>query len=157
MKTMITILIGCIISMTVMGQGAREKQQRFEQIKDHYSIDPLSTRKIYERFPMPLGKAIQADLLRSTHTIRHRLDSSIYYGWSQTTNQWVNSWKQEYSYNANEYMTMYRDYEWDYITKQWISDWKCEFTYDVFKNMTLFILYVWDDTTYQWINGYKEE
>ncbi len=82
----------------------------------------------------------------------------IGYDFIDSTNRWVNGYKDEYAYDAHGNLTQDLDYGWADSTNRWINWSKYECTYDVNENLTMEIYYTnWDSSTNQWINGYKEE
>ncbi|HEY5686903.1 MAG TPA: hypothetical protein VIS27_01200, partial [Yeosuana sp.] len=112
--------------------------------------------------------------------IKYGLDYELSQYWSETSSQWINSWKTEYTYNTNGYPTQEIDYGWyegqwfydlkmDYIYDNngdqiqtilidipaWGGLMKFENTYDINGNLTLVTGYGWDGN--QWLLSSKIE
>lgn len=105
------------------------------------------------------------------------------YMWDADYNRWVNTFKDEYTYdddglnltleivyswdgstnqwvNFNKYEYSYVDYTienyyWDENASEWVKNGKDEYTYDAFANMTLLVEYYWDETNSQYEYLYK--
>ncbi len=91
-----------------------------------------------------------------TYDNKGRLTRYILFDKDQTTGLWINSYKEEYSYD-NGNLTQYIDYYFDKSTETWIKDDKDEYDYDGNGNMTQYITYDRDETTNQWIPAFKGE
>jgi len=79
------------------------------------------------------------------------------YQWNESINQWIVSYKTEYTYDANSNMTQELEYYWNETISQWVVSYKTEYTYDTNGNMTQELECYWDETNNQWVTNYKEE
>jgi hypothetical protein len=63
-------------------------------------------------------------------------------------NQWINSYKYEYSYDGNENMILETGFEWS--QNQYVNSYKDELTYNMSNNLTLEYNYYWNWGSSQW-------
>jgi len=69
--------------------------------------------------------------------------------------QWVESFKEEYSYDNRENEILEVRFGWNTLTNQWINEWKHEMDYSSENQLTSNIYYSWDHPTSLWILASK--
>ena len=87
--------------------------------------------------------------LKSAQAIKQRLDSYSSLDFDKITNQWIQDFKSDFTYDANLNLTQELDYDWDKSTNQWIQSWKGEYTFDISGKLTQELYSVLDETTNQ--------
>jgi len=142
MKTIITILLVFVIPLSGMGQIAQGSQQKLESFTTHKRMNTLKKSIIDKKNPHYQVNPRQASFLKSTQVNKKRLDDLILQNW--ITNQWVDYFKEEYTYNANERVMTEIDYYkngsvWDPFDKY-------EYAYNSSLNVSELIIYEWNTT-----------
>jgi hypothetical protein len=70
-------------------------------------------------------------------------------------NQWVNSWKEIYTFDSSGHLIEYIDQEWDDMTNQWQSNYKEIYTIDQDGVITEALIQDWDEGSSSWVNDEK--
>lgn len=99
----------------------------------------------------------ESTLLKSTQTIKQKLDSLIGHLWNKNASQWVADDNEKFTYDANGNMTQYLHYAWNKTTSRWVPDDKNEYTYNADGNVKQYLHYNLVGTTSQWMAYDKEE
>ena len=149
-----------------------------------YNSDGNTTQLIFYSFDEMMGQIVPNRKHENLYNLDGNQIGYILYIW--TNNQWVASFKWEFSLDLNGVPTQYLAYDWDgsqFVlsgkcdfsydtddnliqeigydwnenTSQWDYDWKNEYSYDSFGNTTLDIYYYWSSYLLQWIELYEEE
>src|SRR5512145_179982 len=74
---------------------------------------------------------------------KHQLDSIITESYDNITSQWITSFKDKYTYDANGNKTLHNYYGWDRSLNKWVESGRSEYSYDAKENNTLNIIYGW--------------
>jgi len=79
-----------------------------------------------------------------THTFEYVRD--------EINNNWIDSHKGEYIYdaNGNGNIVQYIDYYWEPASSQWVAFYKEGHSYDINGNVSYSFIYYWDPTTSEW-------
>jgi hypothetical protein len=75
--------------------------------------------------------------------------------WDDTLQIWVNEYKTESTYDANNRSATSQNYMWNKDTQLWENFWKYSYTYDTDGNMTEDRSWIWDTDKNDWVNGIK--
>ena len=142
MKTIITILLVFVISLSGMGQITQDSQQKLESFTTHKRMNTFNKNRMGKKPPNYQVNSRQASFLKSTQVNKKRLDDVIYQYWN--TNQWFDYFKEEYTYNANEREMTEIDY--DKNGSVWDPSDKYEYVYNSSQNVTELIIYEWNTT-----------
>ncbi len=94
--------------------------------------------------------------LKSSETIKQRLDSTKYQEWNDTTKLWTYYFKRINTYDDHGNNTQSIGYALVKATGTWIPDWKIEISYNEKQNASQYISYDWDKATGQWIPDWKD-
>ena len=86
----------------------------------------------------------------------HLLDSVIEYS-RDSTNFLVLDNKTEWTFDANNNLSLGSYYNWDLATSSWVGNNKTEGTFDANSNQTLYSYYNWNLATNYWAGTYKTE
>ena len=76
---------------------------------------------------------------------------------ADTSDYWVGSYKEEYTYDESENEIQRINYEWDITKAQWISHYKYEYTYHSGSQLTSYVSYSWNRTSNSWIPSIKND
>ena len=152
-------LLSLMLLLTTLAFTQKAKTVKHHWLKDtkkHFSDETKYEYLPIENYLASNRKQVRTPLstLRNTTTIQS-FDSIINYNWDVSSNQWINSYKTEYTYDVNGNLTVEINYDWDSNTSQWIDPFKSESTFDANQNLITEILYDWNSTTNQWENSYK--
>ena len=142
MKTIITILLVFVISLSGIGQISQRSQQKLESFTTHKRMNTLKKSIIDKKNPHYRVNSKQASFLKSTQVNKKRLDDVIYQYWN--TNQWFDYFKEEYTYNANEREMTEIDY--DKNGAVWDPSGKYEYVYNSSLDVAELIIYEWNTT-----------
>ncbi len=162
MKQKIT-LVGLMLFFATFtfGQNAAVENQRkstkssFEKhLKAFSSKDKKNS---HERAFQKYRLNTESTQHKSAQTIKQSLDSLIYQQWDDTTSQWIDYFKVEYTYDANGNLTQFFAYLWDETTSQWVASRRYEYTYDSNGNTLTEIAYEWDEISSQLVAKIKVE
>jgi hypothetical protein len=152
MKTKVIVLILLsLISTSLFSQkpeAKKSKELEYNALKSR--IENLNNHKRLGKHGLLRLEGVntnQAGRLKSDDEIMYRLDSVVT----------ENTWKEEYTYNANGNITKDVYYEWDEFTSHWQANEKFELDYDASGNNTLYLEYIWDQESSNWLNGSKSE
>ncbi len=161
MTKKITLLI-LVLFITTLGFAQQMNPEHHPLVRDGKKHFPVEAK--YEHFHTMHYILSGNNHLKSSpknfkdvETNKQTLDSLIYYDRDTSTSQWTNSDKYEYTYDANESLTLLIRYKWNDSTSRWTNSNKYEYTYDTNKTLRLKIVYDWDDSTSQWTNSDKYE
>lgn len=94
--------------------------------------------------------------LKSSQSIKQRLDSSEFRAWNDTTKLWMNYSKRVNTYDANGNNSQSNGYVWIEATHRWIPDWKSEISFNEKQNASQYLTYDWDKATSQWVPDWKD-
>lgn len=155
MKRILIILLGFIVSLTVMGQEVQSEQQRFEKYDRISKFDANNGDNTVERQWFSTVKNTQFDVLKSSQAIKQRLDSEVWHVCFDSTNQLVPYEKHEYIWDVNGNLTKDISNFWYENISQWVAYKKFEYTYNANGNLTLTIRYHRDNSTSPWIGALK--
>ena len=114
----------------------------------------LNNNKVHHRQPTFIDFR-QPDYLKSSQTIKHRLDSSVFRAWNDTTKLWTNYSKRANTYDDNGNNTQSTGYAWVKATGTWIPDWKSGISYNEKQNASQYLAYDWDKAINEWVPDYK--
>lgn len=87
--------------------------------------------------------------------IKQCLDSVVYLIRDTTTNEWLNSEKDEYAYDERGNLILQAGYVWNSNTNLWKGAYKSEYIYDENRNCISEAGYYWNSNTEQWEEYYK--
>lgn len=88
---------------------------------------------------------------------KQRVDSVVYQEWDNDANLFVNTDKNEYSFDDSGNTILNASYEWNIATNAWDGIDKTRFVYDAYSNMlTQNVSCYWSSTTREWIEYSKE-
>jgi len=153
-------LLSLTISINVNGQRQHFKRQKTEKINNQINykrnnIDNklLNFRQKNKRSNFQKSKINSSNLISSPLVIKNRLDYTLYQSWDETLSQYLDDYKDEFTYDSNGNNTQGNEYYWD--GSQWVNYGKYEYTYDSNGNLTQEIDYYLDAS--QWVNGWKYE
>jgi hypothetical protein len=157
-KVIVLLTVFYLISVSLPGQTVtkilRDKESpKFRNItnvlKQHVSRIEMYKRNLAG---IHWDRIHQFSDLKSSQSVMRRLDSLLYEASGYGTYR-----KEEYTYDANNNVLLYADYDWDYESNDWIGFAKAEYTYNSNNNMTLYVHYLWNQITSQWTGYWKEE
>ncbi len=130
-KNYLLLIFSLTLSITVLGQIARERQGRndsFSKQLKHGKFNRINKGKTFSNFHINNKQAYQK---LSQDIKKQRFDSFINQRWDESVNQWKNDYKEEYIYDTNGHIMQYLSYDWNHATNQWyLEDWGVEFAYD---------------------------
>ena len=132
----------------LMKSNAEKQLKRLKQDGNHVWQDHLFQKK--RNFP-------QNSSMKSPQAIKQKLDSLVAQNWDETTNQWVASTKNEFTYDTNANNTQFIYYYRDETTNQWVGYFKYKYAYDATGSMIQYLFYGWDETDNEWVVGVKAE
>lgn len=186
MKRIITFLLICLISIPLMGQNIREKDVNHEKFLTENSIKKFKKKtKDRKRSHHYISKR-KIGIIKSYNDEKNSLDSLIYNEWDDALNDWEPSRKEQFTYDANEYIDAQiisiwwptsvwvpiERYEYTFdgngnltsvisqskiMSPTWNNYQKTEYTYDGNGNLILETEFSWDSTSSIWVNSYKYE
>lgn len=166
MKQRITLL-SFIFFLTLFSFGQRKELRvnRFDErsrIESHlkkfnrgeikYDKGSLFNKKrgVFQNSRANSSKSISSPLV-----VKYGLDSEVTQSWNETSSQWINDSKTEYTYDTKGNLTQDIDYTWNVNSNQWVNDWKIEFIYDANGYLTQDIEYGFSEG--QWVMLYNTE
>ncbi len=71
--------------------------------------------------------------------------------------EWLNEWQEEFTYDDNNRLVEYFEYEWNEIDSRWDNADRETFTYDANNNVDVYTDYDWSDSENDWVLSWKEE
>ncbi len=73
-----------------------------------------------------------------------------------STNTFVLSWKNDYTYNSNNQLTYKISHQWENTDSIWIKSYQCNYEYDAYENTIYEDKLLWDSTANEWVFDYQE-
>lgn len=156
MKKLITAILTCFVSISVIGQTSLDNNRFARAILNSDDKSESFRHNMLKSGHIP-SFAKQPGYIKSSATIKHQLDSAISKSWDETTSQWITGPKDEYYYDQKENMLLNKYYMRDNNNNCWVPHDKYECSYDLYGNIINFISYEWDDLTDFWIESLKQE
>ncbi len=95
--------------------------------------------------------------LKSTQNIKQKLDSLLDVEYDEIAGQWINTYKKEFSYNANGDLIQLIASYWITVTSNWIQNYKYEHSFDTNRNRIKDIIFRWEISTSNWTPSDKTE
>ncbi len=152
MKRIITILLICLVSLPVMGQINQHAGQKLLGINRHKTMKTFKNKIKDYKLPHYQVSAKKFENIKSAMADKHSLDSVIIQSWNENLSEGTNNWKEAYTYDVNENVSVEIDYYWN--GSMWVDSDKYVFTFDSNK-MTQEIYYERDNA--QWVLSEKYE
>ena len=162
MKQTLTLIVACLISVSLFGQTENTRTRELDkflfpvnQIKANEYLGmesvnfPMFSKTPYDKRPV--------SKLKSTQIIKHRLDSIVGKSLDVSTGEFIFSSKTVFSYDANGNTILELNYTRDKYTGKWISASKSERRYDSNSNQTVQMEFSWDKSLGKWKGSYKIE
>lgn len=162
------IFIAMLSVMTTMGQSL--PISFLNSIKNKHSVTFLKNAvvagshndvfkiNIQQRFETSTSRLKSKMLLKSSVSdTKQRLDSVVQQVWDKDANQFVNSHKDQYSFDNSGNTILYATYEWNSARKEWDGQEKFKYFYDYSSsNLIQKVICYWNSTTREWYDYSKE-
>jgi len=154
MKKILTILLIIIIPLQISAQQIQEKPQKFENFKKDkiFKKKNVDSKRLHYRVA-----TAQKQITKLSVNAIKQLDSLITQQRDQSTGEFINSWKEEYTYDDDNAMIQLTYFIWNTATGQWVYDYRDDYTYNANKNIAVAIYSFWNTNTNQWVFDYKDE
>ncbi|KPL14194.1 MAG: hypothetical protein AMS23_04125 [Bacteroides sp. SM1_62] len=162
MKTLFTLLLTFIISLSLMGQHEIKDLQKPHVKKQHKSFNALENRlsrnpESAPRHLLKQSRILPISSLKAENADKQKMDSLLYEELDLMSLQLELVAKEIFTYDGKGNMTQYVRYEFDSITQMMVPTKKEDLTFDVNGNITLYVFYEWDQVSGQWVNSLKWE
>ncbi len=163
MKTLITLLLSCMISLSLMGQQDIKELQKERYAKKHqFGITAFekkmdkhpehATRHLARQF-----SAIQKTTLKSDQASDQQMDSLLWEVYDTNTSIWSLSDRELFTYDANGNMTNSLWYAFDSVEMKIIPEDRRAVTYNAQNQATEMVWFEWDKVSGQWVQEIKFE
>jgi len=155
MKRIITYLIVLLLTLPVMGQINQDRVQEHMGFKKHKTIKTIKKNIKNFKHSHYQVHAKQSEILKYNKADMHSLDSLVYQAWDDNLGALVKTFKEEFTYNTENYVNAMVIYEWDSDTSKWNPATKNDYVFDMNGKLTTVISYEWDIDDWSWQSKYE--
>lgn len=163
MKTLFTLLLTCMIPLSLMGQQNIIELQKERYAKKHqYGITAFEKKmeKHPENAPRHLARqfsAIQKTTLKADQAPDQQMDSILWELYDTNTSTWSLSDRELFTYDANGNMTSSLWFAYDSVEMKIIPEDRRAVTYNAQNQATEMVWFEWDKVSGQWVQETKFE
>ena len=156
MKSFITLLLACMISLSLMGQqDIKEiKKQRYAK-KHHHSFTAFEKKmsrnpEYASRHLSRQFRTIQGTTLKAEQATDQKMDSILWELYDTNNSQWSLSDRELFTYNGNGDMIHYIWFAFDSVDMKILPFYKEALQYNA-QGPYMFYLFEWDKSSGQWV------
>lgn len=162
MKKTITLIIGILISISLIGQTTKIRNNHIHEKSRIKRIESLENNKKGVDNRRRSSKFVYGinspQNFKSTNTVKQRLDSIVDIIYNESSNQWDNYGRNEFTYDTEENISQYTSDYWDDTDELWFAEEKQEYTYDTSGNVLKIITYEYYDADEgEWLDTFESE
>ncbi len=162
MKTLFTLLLTCMISLSLTGQHNISELQKPHLKKQSKSFNALENRlsrnpESSPRHLLKQSRIIPVSPLKAENADKQKMDSLLYEEFDLSSMQLVVIAKEIFTYDSKGNMTQYVRYELDSISQKMVLSEREDLTFDANGNITSYVFYEWDQGSGQWVTSLKWE
>ncbi len=137
MKNFTLLLIAVLITFTALSQSKSALLKLKKQNKEAYSDWPTEAfSKLNVDLIFSIADSHNLDVGLKNATAKIKLDSIVSENLKTGTQEWINDWKDEFSYDASMKLKESVEKEWDTITGKWEIIGKSALTYNAAGQIT---------------------
>jgi hypothetical protein len=162
MKTLFTLLLTFMVSLSLTGQHHINDLQKPHLRKQHKSFNAIENRlarnpESAPRHLLKQSRMMEISPLKAENVDKQKMDSLLYEEFDLVSMQMVVIAKEIFTYDSKGNMTQYVRYELDTATQMMVLSEKEDLIFDASGNITSYILSEWDQVSGQWVNSVKWE
>ncbi len=163
MKSLFTLLLACMISLSLMGQHDIKDLKKQHHVKKHHNSFSALEKKM-SRSPEYASRhlsrqfrAIQSTSLKADQATDQTMDSILWEIYDTTNSKWVLTERELFVYDGNGNMIQYQWFAFDSLDMKILPSDKEDVKYNAQGQPTEIVWLVWDKASGQWVNEAKFE